>query len=1521
MKKIISVVLAVALFATSCFLGQTEALTAMAKEGTDVSDNGTDSAFQDNSATGDLGGFVNVSVDPAGKTANITWYGEVEQIRVSFYEDADEKELEDLQLLYEKVEAVVPTTELAVETIIHLEEAMPEYFVLKVSLEDSLGQSVTEPYISNAYTQMIREVSEKTADDYRGEGDRLVELTETSGAAEGSYLVLADDVLRIEEGARPADGIENTGGLMIDMMPANDGTLYCNLGNVGSEMAGQLEQIDQDSPVFIIDETVEGDEVHTAYYMFTAESASVDENGGSAVLKGTVDEGVYENGLTDTQTLSTFLSAANITTVTKSYDLQKTFPISVWGSLDLDLHGKLSLSFVVNSSWTKTTASVTVINEMHCPDTEVDLDLPTVTYDITLISIPLVVTGLINFEFDLNFRISGTVGGGVRFDFDMTTGIEIGVSVGWTDCNLYVNNKSSGPTTKFQGFTLQGSVFLGPTAGFSLNLMKLISLSADLETGYEISGKLTSGHYFSGEKRYHACKDFQCVDGDVGYKSLGYSVSLNAAIFSRGISGDLGPTVQITPFYYSGTYNDSAATNCPHYGYRLYVHVKDKNMNPVVGAEVSYDVDESEDKRDPQFESVRSGKTDANGTATIYLPEGKHVVSVSAKDDTGHIYKVKADFEEKGYNPETDELYTPDLNITLDTTRYKISFIDLNQEGKATDMPDAIYTYPDQTTTNIPDQKPKKDGLIFLGWSKNQSALTVDYKPGDNITAAEDEQLYAVWAYETYTVQFDSNKPGNASTEMAGTMDKMSPPYKDPFNLAENMYTLPGWSFTGWNTKPDGTGNSYTDQSLIQEPLENGQKKTVTLYAQWQPKKYTVTFTDENQESYTQEMTFDQAAKLDACKFTKANSIFTHWDAFAFGSSYSNEETVVNLCTLDDDGTPTGKELRANWIENNSTTIIIRNDGEMVNTNTPETDIILKKSQGSEEYEGVFEKVNDGIYKIDSSSGTIVPNGIYEVIFTGSLAGYDASDRTIEVSPTPGAYNFDFYTVEILADAPHATSWIESSEEKKRKKEKVLVGTQLQIGTEVDEGYSFESYTATGSTPGFENDDATKAKQTIIVTGQVLITGHPVANRYQVIFNPNFEGGGEPVLQDMVYDEPQNLFANSFVRYGYNFARWTETAEWVGKEYEDGEEVENLTAQNNGKFSLNAQWNPVRTYINFHENGGNGSMLSQETFYETITTLSLCKFTREHWLFTGWNTKTDGTGISYPDKSKFVSYNGVEDSTLDLYAQWRLVDYTIDYDLAGGTLTEPNPSTYTFETEDFTLQNPVREGYIFLGWTGSNGNEPEKKVTIQKGSSGDRTYRANWKPEMKTITFDPAGGTWSDGKTGSISINAEYDSEITLPDMPVREHYTFAWWQNSNEREYNPGHIYKVTKDEMFQAAWNPVRYGISYDLAGGRVEGTNPIAYTAETEDFTLINPVREGYIFLGWTGSNGEKPETEVTIKKGSGGNRSYTANWKLQESGGNNETSGSTGVSTGDLAQPLLWIALLLGALLLIRRRVRR
>ena len=68
--------------------------------------------------------------------------------------------------------------------------------------------------------------------------------------------------------------------------------------------------------------------------------------------------------------------------------------------------------------------------------------------------------------------------------------------------------------------------------------------------------------------------------------------------------------------------------------------------------------------------------------------------------------------------------------------------------------------------------------------------------------------------------------------------------------------------------------------------------------------------------------------------------------------------------------------------------------------------------------------------------------------------------------------------------------------------------------------------------------------------------------------------------------------------------------------------------------------------------------------------------------------------------------------------------YTITYDLDGGSAD--NPSTYTYETATFTLNNPTKFGYRFDGWTGSNGNTPQTTVTINNHSKGDRSYTAHW---------------------------------------------------------------------------------------------------------------------------------------------------------------------------------------------------
>ncbi len=50
------------------------------------------------------------------------------------------------------------------------------------------------------------------------------------------------------------------------------------------------------------------------------------------------------------------------------------------------------------------------------------------------------------------------------------------------------------------------------------------------------------------------------------------------------------------------------------------------------------------------------------------------------------------------------------------------------------------------------------------------------------------------------------------------------------------------------------------------------------------------------------------------------------------------------------------------------------------------------------------------------------------------------------------------------------------------------------------------------------------------------------------------------------------------------------------------------------------------------------------------------------------------------------------------------------------------------DDETFTLNNPTREGFTFVGWTGSNGSTPQLTVTIQKGTTGDLEFVANWIP-------------------------------------------------------------------------------------------------------------------------------------------------------------------------------------------------
>ena len=65
--------------------------------------------------------------------------------------------------------------------------------------------------------------------------------------------------------------------------------------------------------------------------------------------------------------------------------------------------------------------------------------------------------------------------------------------------------------------------------------------------------------------------------------------------------------------------------------------------------------------------------------------------------------------------------------------------------------------------------------------------------------------------------------------------------YGKKYTLPKNTFKKKGYTFTGWNTKADGSGTTYKNKESIKN-LTSVDGKTVTLYAQWKKTKYTITY-------------------------------------------------------------------------------------------------------------------------------------------------------------------------------------------------------------------------------------------------------------------------------------------------------------------------------------------------------------------------------------------------------------------------------------------------------------------------------------------------------------------------------------------------------------------------------------------------------------------------------------------------------------------------------------------------------
>ena len=191
----------------------------------------------------------------------------------------------------------------------------------------------------------------------------------------------------------------------------------------------------------------------------------------------------------------------------------------------------------------------------------------------------------------------------------------------------------------------------------------------------------------------------------------------------------------------------------------------------------------------------------------------------------------------------------------------------------------------------------------------------------------------------------------------------------------------------------------------------------------------------------------------------------------------------------------------------------------------------------------------------------------------------------------------------------------------------------------------------------------------------------------------------------------------------------------------------------------------------FDKNGGDTEasprIMSQEKVAGSANHFDLptTNPTRSGYIFTGWNTKADGSGDAFTAATDVTS-------NITVYAQWKdSTTYSVTYkDGVDGTVfaDQTTADLHVGDTTPAFSGTPTRSGYTFTGW------EPSVAATV----TDNAVYTAQWAKNSSsshhstryTLHYESNGGTaYKDERCSS-------GTKVTLDKTPTRESYTFTGW-------------------------------------------------------------------------------------------------------------------------------------------------
>ena len=336
-------------------------------------------------------------------------------------------------------------------------------------------------------------------------------------------------------------------------------------------------------------------------------------------------------------------------------------------------------------------------------------------------------------------------------------------------------------------------------------------------------------------------------------------------------------------------------------------------------------------------------------------------------------------------------------------------------------------------------------------------------------------------------------------------------------------------------------------------------------------------------------------------------------------------------------------------------------------------------------------------------------------------------------------------------------------------------------------------------------------------------------NQYTVTVKPENGEADNTITQD--YGTPITAPADP-IREGYTFIGW------------DRDIPKTMPAEN---ITVTAQWEINQYTITFDTNGGSEIAPITQDYGTEITAPD--NPTRKGYTFKGWDKEIPET---------------MPAENITVTAQWEINRYTITFDTAGGS--EIAPITQDYGTNITAPANPTRKGYTFKGW--------DKEIP-ETMPAENITVKAQWEINQYTIAFDTNGGS------EIATITQDYGTEITAPDNPTREGYTFIGWDRDipvtmpaenitlkarwKDSEKPTGEI-KINENS-WKAFLNNITFGLFFkDTQTVTINAADNSGETVTVEyllsDKELTKAEFDGMTFTAYTAPFGIDPDNEYII-----------------------------------------------------------